>query len=350
MTDVVLGVAKSLDDHNPKSGRTHIILLSPATYALHEVSKTYPDFSIHRINSAALPYRREPELQDTICDEGCCKNVFVSNWSSYQSVPGRIKRILENARFKDPVGELTNVSIDVRARHGCELIDYSGRKDVPQLRLGQVHTLFTRIRIDRNQTRGVDLNSANPVFNSSLNAKGLRQELQNAVALGAIKVHIFDVQMYYQNSINTIDCWNYTEAPFIMARELGGLASPVDATWEVLKRKYFHKFVQLTTDEARSEADSLLAVLDVDNKVARQVVEYILREIKWQEAIRKYEQKYRQALPLCPRPIEIEYPHEWLLDLWNKRKDKRNGVAGVREDIAGLVYGYSGLERLTSRF
>jgi hypothetical protein len=346
MADVVLAVAKSLEPDGLRPSRTHIVLLSPAAYILHEVSKMFSDLSVHRVNPAALPYRREPELQDTVCFESCCTNVFVSNCSSYQSVPGRIKRILKNARSEDPVGALTNVSIDVRLRNGCELIECFGRKEVPHLRLGQVHTLFVRIRVDRKKTQTVDLESINPVFNSSLDAKGLRRELQNAVALGAVKVHIFDVQMYYHNSIHTVNCWNYTEAPFIMVRELGGLAPPPDSALEVLKRQYFHKFAQLTTNEAKREAENLLAILDVDDDVARQVVGYLSREIKCQEAIRKYEHEYRQKLPLCPRPIEIESPHEWLVDLWHRRKGKRNGVANVREGIGGLVDGFNHLERL----
>jgi hypothetical protein len=346
MADVVIAVANSLMPHDLKPGRSHIVLLSPVACVLHEVSKTFPDLTIHHVNPAALPFRREPKVQDTVCFDSCCKNVFVSNWSSYQSVPGRIKRILKDARSTKPVGALSDVSIDVRPRNGCELIKCFGRKEVPHLRLGEVHTLSVRIRVDRKKTQGVNLESINPVFNSSLDAKGLRQELQNAVALGAIKVHILDVQMYYHNSINTGNCWNYTEAPFIMVRELGGLAPPLDSSLEMLKRQYFHKFVQLTTDEAKSEADNLLVILDANNEVARQVVGYLSREIKCHEAIRKYEHGHRQRLPLCPRPVEIEAPHEWLMELWNKRKGKRNGIANVREDIDRLVDGFSHLDHL----
>ncbi|KAF2830683.1 hypothetical protein CC86DRAFT_343633 [Ophiobolus disseminans] len=343
MTDVVLAVAKSLDNQDLKHGRTHLILLSPAAYVLHDVSKTFPDLYIHRINPAALPYRREPELQDTVCFEDCCKNVFVSNWTSYQSVPGRVKRILKNARSDKSVGELTNISVDVRTREGCELIEFSGEKTVSHLRLGQVHTFFVRIRVDRKKAQAVDLDSVNPVFNSSLDVKGLRQELQNAVAVGAVKAHIFDVQLYLQNSINTVDCWNYTEAPLTLIRELGGLALPVDSASELVKRQYFHKFVQLTTSEARVAADQLLAALDINNELARKILERLTKEIKCHKAIRQYERTHRQKLPLCPGPIDIEASHEWLEELWNKKKNKRNGIAGVGAGTPGLIDGFSGL-------
>jgi hypothetical protein len=340
MADVVLGIARSLTGQAPKKGRTHLILLSPAAYVLHGVSKTFPDMSIHRINPAALPFRREPELEDTVCFDSCCKNVFVSNWSSYQSVHGRIKRILKNARSKSPVGELTNISVDMRARAGCRIIESFGNKNISYLRLGQTHTIFARVSVTKDKTQGVDLSSVNPVFNSSLDIKGMRQELQNAVTLGAIKAHLFDVQLYHRNSVHPVDVWNYTETPVICIRELGGLAPPLSSALEVYKRQYFHKFTQLTTDEAMNAAHNLLAVLHPDNEIARKVVASLYKEIACQVKIRKYEQDYRQKLPLCPGPIDIEPPHEWFLDMWSRRKDRRQGFTG---EIPSLV---EGLERL----
>lgn len=338
MTDVVLSVANSLQGHDLKQGRTHIILLSPAAYVLHDVSKSFPDLYIHRINPAALPYRREPELQDTVCFDDCCKNVFVSNWTSYQSVPGRVKRILKNARSKAPVGELSDLSVDIRTREGCELIHNSGSREVAHLRLGQVHTFFVRIRVDRNKTRSVELDSVNPVFNSSLDVKGLRQECQNAIAVGATKAHILDVQLYHRNSIHTMDCWNYTEAPLTLICEMGGLAPPVDTALEVYKREFFHRFTQLTTDQARTEADSSLVATRIQEDMAKMVLERLSKEIRCHEGTRKYEREHRQKLPLYPAPIEIEASHEWLLELWNKKKNKRNGVAGARGGKSGLTH------------
>lgn len=343
MTDVVLAVAKSLAAHDLKEGRTHLILLSPAAYVLHDVSKSFPDLFIHRINPAVLPYRREPEPQDTVCFDSCCRNVFVSNWTSYQSVPSRVKRILKNARSKAPVGELSDISIDIRTRDGCELIESSGSREVAHMRLGQVHTFFVRIRVNRNKAQSVELNSANPVFNSSLDVKGLRQECQNAIAVGATKVHILDVQLYHRNSIHAVDCWNYTETPLTLIRDMGGLAPPVDTALEVYKRESFYHFAQLTTDQARVEADSFLTITRVQEEMAKTVLDRIAKEIKCHVAIRKYERDYRQKLPLCPGPTDIEASHEWLLELWSKKKNKRNGIAGVRGGTAGLTDSFGGL-------
>lgn len=347
MTEVLLGVARSLQDKDLKRGRTHVILLSPAIYVLHDVSRFFPDLYIHRINAATLPYCRRPELQDTICNEDCCRNVFVSNWSVYQSVPSRLKRVIKHARSERPAGELTDLSIDIRTREGCEIVRHYGKKDIPCLYLGQIHVYFARIRVTREHTQGVDLESRNPILNSSLDVKTLRQELLNSVAVGAIKTHLFDVQVFYRSSLHTTDCWNYTETPFLVIRELGGLALPVNSAIEVYKRLYFYQLKGVTAEEANIQAQSLLRDFGDYDEQARSLLERMIKEIDCHQSIQAYEDKYRQKLPLCPGPIELESSaHEWLVDLWNRKKSKRKGVAVVKdEEITGLIQGMDGLER-----
>ncbi|KAF1941308.1 hypothetical protein EJ02DRAFT_423145 [Clathrospora elynae] len=348
MTAVILGIAKSTASEHLKPGRTHVVVLSPAAHVLHDVSTHFPDLYIHRINPATLPYRRDPEIQDTVCSDSCCKNVFASNWSKYQSIPGRIKRILKNARSERPVGALTTLSLDIRTRPGCELIKTYGSKDVPYLYEGQLHTFFVRVRVTKAATQHVDLESRNPVLNSSLGVKDLRQELQNAVALQAMKVHLFDVQVYHQNSLHTVDSWNYTETPLIVIRKLGGLAPPLNTSLEVFKRQYFYKLTQVTTEAAKAEGQNILTALADNNEQARRLIERMVKEIECHRVIEEYEQQYRQKLPLCPGPIQIEASdHEWLVDLWNRKKIKRKGVAVVKEeDITGLTNGINRMERL----
>ncbi|KAF2130630.1 hypothetical protein P153DRAFT_396022 [Dothidotthia symphoricarpi CBS 119687] len=348
MTEVVLSVVKSFKGQNLKNGRTHIILLSPAAYTLHNVSEVFPDIYIHKLNPAILPYRRDPELQDTVCVERCCENVFISNWASYQSVHGRIKRILKHARSQKPVGNITDVCIDLRTRNGCEVIELVGSKDIPYLRLGQVHSLFARVRVTKHETSYVDLDSSDPVFNSSLDVEELRQELLNATIKGATKVHLFDVQVYHRNSLHTTDCWNYTETPFFIIRDLGDLAPPIDTALEVYKRQYFSHFISMTADVAKAEADNILALLDDDNEQAKEVVERMAAEIRYHQHVLEYEKNHRQKLPLCPGPVAIEAsPHEWLVDLWDRKKTKRKGVAGVKGEDAGHLIGDSnGREQL----
>ncbi|CAO2655627.1 Nn.00g044300.m01.CDS01 [Neocucurbitaria sp. VM-36] len=349
MAEVILGIARSLENQNLKPGRTHVILLSSGAHILHGISRYFPDLCIHHINPATLPCHRDMTLQDNICTYPCCRNVFISNWTSYQSVTGCMKRIIKNARAEKPVGELTNVSIDVRTRHGCELIESCGSKDIPNLRLGQVHTLLVRIRITRAETQGVDLDTDNPVLSSSLDIKGLRQDLKNSIATGAIKVHLFDVQTLHRNSLHAVDCWNYTETPLVVIREMGGLAPPLDTSMEVYKRQYFQKLVQLKTKEAKAEAQNLLSQLDGANGQAKKYIQHITKEIDCHQAIQDYEQSYRQKLPLCPGPITVESaPHDWLMDESNRKKSKRKGVAVVKkgEEMQGLIDGINGLERL----
>lgn len=348
MVEVILGIARSLENEGLKAGRTHVILLSPAGHILHGVSKHFPELYVHHISPAALPCRPSLPMLDAVCTDACCQNVFISNWTSYQSVPGRVKHILKNARAEKPIGELTNVSIDIRAKHGCNIIEICGSKDIPILRLGQVHTLIVRIRVIRAETQGVDLDTDNPVLSSSLGVKGRRQDLKNSIASGAVKVHLFDVQALHRNSLHALDCWNYTETPLLVIRDMGGLAPPLDTSMEVYKRQYFQKFVQLEIDKAKAEAQNLLSELDGVNDQATQYIERIAKEIDCHQAIQDYEQNYRQKLPLCPGPITIEAsPHEWLMDLSNGKKTKRTGVAIVtREDVHGLIDGINGLERL----
>ena len=168
------------------------------------------------------------------------------------------------------------------------------------------------------------------------------------MTVGAIKVHPLDVQVYHQNTLHGSDCWNYTETPFLIVRDLGGLATPFDTTAEVHKRQWFDKFVRLNTDTARVEAEALLSTLTEDQESLRELVQRILKEVDHYQQVLEYEQEHRQKLPLCPGPIAVETsPHEWLMDVWNKKKTKRQDVAMVEEDeISALIDGLHGLERL----
>lgn len=326
MTDVILGIARSMHGKHLKADRTHVIVLSPVAHVLHDVSKSFPGLNIHRINPALLPYRREPELQDTICLGDCCRNVFASNWCKYQSTSGRIKRIMKNARSEKPVGELADLSIDIRTKPGCELLSSYGRKQIPQLFPGQLHTLFARIRINKAETQSVKLNSENPILNSSLDANGLRQELLNVVHVGATKVHLLDVQVLHRNSLHDVRSWMYTEAPLILTRELGGLAPLQVTSIEFYKRQLFYDLAQGPVDMAKVVAENTRSALPQYHEQAKMLLDCMSQEIECHLAIREYEKKQRQRLPLCPGPIEIEGSHEWLDDVWARKKNKRSGI------------------------
>ncbi|KAJ4984613.1 hypothetical protein SVAN01_09869 [Stagonosporopsis vannaccii] len=347
MAEVLVGIAQSLKNNNVKDRRTHVLLLSPAAHVLHEVSRFCPDLYIHHINPAPIPFRRVPGFSNMECTEKCCENVFVSNWNHFQSLPSRIKRVLKYARSKQPVGEITQVSIDLRTRDGCEIIEYLGCKDIASLRLGQAHTIFAKLRTTRSATKAVDLLSKNPVFNSSLDVKDLRQQLHNTVVVGAVQAHLLDVQVYHQNALHGKDCWMYTETPFLVVRDLGGLVPPFNTAVEVHKRRLFHIFVHVDAKSARLEAKSLLSSLDHNQESLKKIVQRMVQEIDHYQQVLEYEQEHRQKLPLCPGPIALEAaPYEWLVDMWNRRKTKRQGVAVVEEEFSGLIDGLHGLERL----
>jgi hypothetical protein len=322
MADVILGIARSLEVEPLKTGRTHIIVLSPAAHVLHDVSRFFVDLHLHRINPAILPYRRQSEFQDTVCTDVCCSNVFASNWSKYQSTPSRIKQILQNARSTKAVGELTSLSIDIRTRAGCELVEFYGNTEIPQLYLGEVHTLFVKVRVTKEEARSINLDSANPILNSNLDANGLRQELLNSVRAGATRLHVFDMQVLYRNSIHEARTWNYTESPLILISELGGLAPPRNTSLEVYRRQYFYNLTHVSTDEAKAVAENILHALPENSEQAKILAERMMQEIECHLAIREYEKQSRQKLPLCPGPIEIETSHQWLIELWNHQKNR----------------------------
>lgn len=348
MAEVIMGIAKSLVDKDLRHRRAHVVLLSPAAHTLHDVSQSCPSLCVHQINPATIPFRRSPDVSDMDCVKKCCENVFISNRSQYQSLQGRIKRIVKYARSLKPVGRISQVYVDLRARDGCEIVDFSGDKDIASLRLGQIHTVFAKICVKRSATKEVDLLSRNPIFNSSLDVKDLRQQLQNAATVAAVKVHLLDVQIYHQNSLHGSDYWNYTETPFFVLRKLGGLAPPVSTAVEVQKRRLFRIFVQLHVDAAIKEAGAILATLTDNQEPLERLFRRILREVEHYQRVLEYEQEHRRRLPLCPGPIAIETsPHEWLVEVWSRKKTKRQGVAVVEEEeINGLIDGLYGLERL----
>ncbi|RMZ73828.1 haus augmin-like complex subunit 8 isoform x1 [Pyrenophora seminiperda CCB06] len=322
MTDVILCVAKSMQREHLKANRTHLVVLSPAAHVLHGVSRFFPDLYIHQINPAILPYSSHPEFQDTGCVDRCCENVFASNRSKYQSTSGRIKTIIRNARSKKPVGDLTELSVDIRAHAGCEIIQCHGSTEIPQLRLGQLQTIFLRIRVTKSETQSVRLDSTNPIYNSSLDANGLRQELLNSVHVGANKVHLLGVQILHHNSIHEPRSWNYTEKPLVITREIGGLTPPKDNSMEVYKRLYFYKLVHAPKEETDLAAEGTVDTHSDTFQEVNKLFECMMKEMDYHVAVHEYEKSSRQRLPVCPGPIDMEVTHDWLTNLWTRTRTR----------------------------
>jgi hypothetical protein len=279
MSDVVLAVAKSLERDDIILGRTHMILLTPTTNVLHAVSDTFPHLYIHQLSPAVLPYRHSEDLQDRICQEPCCENVFVSNWAHQQTAQSCVKQIVRDARSENPIGKITNVHVDIRTKKGCEVVETEGTPEIGRLRLGQVHSFFVKIRVDTSDVQGVNLASTDPLFNTSL-SDTVRQDLRNAQAVGATNAHLLSVQLVYQSSFQPANCWNYTEAQLVVTKDLGNLAPPPNTAMDLYKRHFFHRFsrLPLTADAIQMELDTLAVATPETFEELKQLVQRLAKE------------------------------------------------------------------------
>jgi hypothetical protein len=327
MTEVIIAVTKSLEAKDPKKARTHIVLLSPLARDMHDVSKAYPWVHVHQINPAVLPYTRDQDPEELVCMEDCCGNITVNNVTHYQSGPDRIRQIFRYARSEKPLGSMCNVHVDLRRGPGCEVLRYEGSRTLQHLRLGQVHTFFAEIKVVRSQTKELDLDSHDPVRDSTLSANNLMQDLKNAVALGASKVHLLSVQLMHQGSMLPSNQWAFTESPLLILKELGRLSMPTDRALDIYKRRFFATLVNLDVDAAITETTHLSAIAKLDLKdAASKVLDHMRKELDLHKAIVAYEQTSRKNLPLCPGPISVPYAHSFLVEKWEARKKKRMGM------------------------
>ncbi|KAF2690073.1 hypothetical protein K458DRAFT_426908 [Lentithecium fluviatile CBS 122367] len=330
MSDVVLAVAKSLESKDIERGRTHVVLLTPTSNVLHGISEAFPRLYVHQINPAVLPYLHSDKTQEKLCEERCCKNVFISNWAYYQSLPSRIKQIIRYARSKRPLGVISRWNVEIRPRKGCEVLEYQGSTDIRRLRLGQVHSFFIRVRITRSETQELDLNSKDPILISSLEGYSLHDDLRNAKAVGATNAHLLSVQVLHKHSNLPHACWSYTESPLVVYKELGRLAHPIDMSMELYKRQCFYKLSRLDPDAAKAEIERLAIETSDRYEELKKLVEHMALENCWHKSVSEYETTTRQQLPICPGPICLaSAPHEWLVEKWDAKKNKRKGMAVV---------------------
>jgi hypothetical protein len=327
MAELISAVIKSLDHKQPRRGQTHLLVLSPTVNHLHELSKAHTHVRIHQINPAVLPFRSEGELNDKMCNDDCCETVTVNNWAYYQSPPDRIRQILRHARLEAPFGVIYNVTVDIRRRSGCEVIKYEGPTTIPQLRLGQQHVFFAQVQVERSQTREMDLESDDPVRDSYLSLNNTRQDLFNAAALGASKVHLLSAQVMSQNTLQPINNWIFSETPLFIIKELGRLAVPKDRAMELYKRRFFYHLSRLEPHIA------IVMIPELETSVRPELKSTVAKllsrmedEIGDHQAIISHESFSRQKLPMCPGPIAIAPPHTFLREKCEARKKKRAAV------------------------
>ncbi|PVI04097.1 hypothetical protein DM02DRAFT_586576 [Periconia macrospinosa] len=339
MTDVIVAIGKSLESAGSIQERTHLIILSPTTHNLHKVSDTFPLVHMHQVNVSILPMLEKSSLEEPSCPNDCCKNVTVNNWTHYQSIPLRLRQIIQYARSEQPIGEITNVRTDVRPQNGCEVVEYLGSKDIDfdTLRLGQTLSFMVHIRIHRQEIQELDMKSEDPFFQTSLNTSYWKEDLRNYEHRGASMAHLLTVQVVYQSSLQAEETWHYTEGPLIVMKEKGRLDAPLDTFMELQKRMLFYQFSRLGIDNAREEITRQAIKMEFDEREGkldhypqwrrdelRTLIQRMSSEIYRQGAVRGYEEESRQKIPIYPGPIRIMAPpHEWLVDMWNFRENMR---------------------------
>lgn len=327
MSELLIAVAKSLDCKGAKQGRTHIISLSPAVKDLHEVSRPYPLIHVHQINPAVVPFHNDQDPKNKICLDRCCTKVTVDNWGNYQPVADRIRQIVRHSRSEQPLGTVCNVHIDLSRGPGCEVLRYEGTRDITHLRLGQVHTIFAEIKVLRSQTGEMDTKSDDPVRDSMLTANNLRQDLQNAKEMGASKVHLLSVQVMHQSTALPATHWSFFETPLFIVKELGRLTPPTDRALELYKRRFFYAFSHLGAHFTNAEVEALENIVKPELKEqAKKILDRMMKEVEAHKAIVQYEKTNRQNLPLHVGPIDVPYPHPFLVEKLEARKKKRMGM------------------------
>lgn len=302
MTNVVLAVAKSLHDA-AKQPRCHMILLSPVFGALHSVTDTFPDLHVHQINPAIFPFIPEGQHKEMPCEADCCKNILGSNWAHYQSVTTHIKRIILYARSEDPIGTITDIHVDLRPKSGCEVLKIEGPTATNTLRSGQTFSFLARLRVSPIKMQELCANPEDSLLKRSLDATSMGQEIHAAQLLDAKLVHLLSVQVFYQNTLNALSTWSYTEAPVVAITKLGRVAPPQDVSVDVYRRRAFHAINKVDDEAAKKEVDNLAMTVPSEREDMQQVILSLAKEVHWHHAVHEYETLSRKKLPLCSGPI-----------------------------------------------
>jgi hypothetical protein len=333
MKDILIGVAKSLESRSPKEGSTHIILLSPAASNVHGVAKTYPGLHLHQINPAVIPIHCYQNPEFAMCNEECCAKFAAHNSAHYESIPGLVKQIIRYARSEPPIDEATNFHLDIRPRFGCSILKIEGTTDIRRLRPGQIHTFFVYIRVDRLQTKEIDLEKNDPLMQNYLDQNNRRQDLLNAKAMGASKVHLLAVQILHQSSLDGKlggGAWRYIESHFLVFKDLGNLYCPMDVSADLYKRFFFYMMSRLATSEAATAMKQLTSQVETMTATLQKNVECLKKEIDYHVEVVDYEQSSRKNLSHCLGPLHVPDPHEWMVARWNATREKEQQAIGTK--------------------
>ncbi|KAF2749653.1 hypothetical protein M011DRAFT_475007 [Sporormia fimetaria CBS 119925] len=330
MAEVIIAMAKQLEGRGLREERAHVVLLSPVVHELHDVSRSFPSLHVHQVNPAVLPFQSAMKTTGSLCLDYCCRNTTINNHFHYQSASDRVRQIFKHARSEKPLGRICNVHVDLRRRPGCEVLRYEGSKHVMELRLGQVHTFFAEIRVNRSQTTMMDLDSFDPIRDAVLTADNLRQDLRNAIVLGAAKVHLLSAQLTYQNPLLPSTHWHFAETPLFCFRELGRVSIPTERAMDVYKRWFFYNVTRLPAHQALAHLDDMCMVVKPEYRdQVQKYLDVMTGELEYHDAVTEYERVDRRNLPSCSGPVPAPYEHSYLVAKWEARKKKRMGIVGA---------------------
>ncbi|KAF2874628.1 hypothetical protein BDV95DRAFT_604790 [Massariosphaeria phaeospora] len=319
MADVVIAVSKTVANEEPKHSRAHVIVLSPVANDLHKACTSQPRLQYHQVNPAAVPFRITMEQSGSRNQLFRGGNNSRSNYTHYRSTPGRLKQIIHDARLEKPLGELAKVTVDISPKAGCKVVAVDGPTHIASLRLGQLHTFFVKLRIERSQIEELDLHTTDPILLDALEG-GLRQELAHVAELDATKAHVLSIRATSRNALRPHRHWQFTEQQLLMTAQQGKLATPHDLAAAVARRRLFHRVTNRAPPLATAELDAFEGA----DKVAS-LAEAMAKEVGHHEAVLKYEET-RKGLPVCVGPVCVAPAHEWLVERWDEKKMRRRGL------------------------
>lgn len=175
MDEALAAVAKSFEHKVGTLDRTHVVLFSLVRHGIQEVSELYPFLHFHQINPAILPFCKNL-LEERECSTiKRCDNVTTINYNSYQCPSNCLRQLFQYARSADAEGAISNIHIDLHPRSGCEVVKCEGSTEVPNLRLGEIHSLFAQIKVVWSEAQEMDLASYAPNRDASLARNNLCQ-------------------------------------------------------------------------------------------------------------------------------------------------------------------------------
>lgn len=334
LSEVIRSIANSIEGMNPRHGQTHVIFLSPKAVTIHNVSPQQPHLYVHQINVALLPFHGydEPEKQ-LLCDDPCCDGVSFDNMVHFQSPTARVAQILRYGRCQKPFNAVHSIHLDLRRQSGCEVTQIRGSTTLPFLHLGQVHTIFAEIKVDRSEVQEARMGGTEGIRKSSLLAHNFSHDMMVAKELDAVKVHLLSVRVEHRDSYRPHHQYTVFETPFFAFKALGRVSEPMDVAHELYMRRFFYELNRLEPAAAKAELARLAGTMKPEVKDwAGPMLDGMAKAIRKYQTLVEHEGSKHQGLPAFVGPVEINRsPHRHLRELVDsvRRGDGNSRVVDV---------------------